>query len=141
MIDPILTCWLMQVHVLIVQGYGSVLGLSSPSSYIVQELLLNFWPARRSNASILQSMQRVILSSRPSDADRKFVLDISIDADRWWENIGNDNPLPTFEELDQRFTVKADEVCHITMLNELHIFILNHDSTLPKGVCHPHPQS
>lgn len=113
----------MQVHVLIVQGYGSVLGLSSPSSYIVQELLLNFWPTRTSNASILQSMQHIILASRPSDADRKFVLDISIETDRWWENIGNDNPLPTFEELDQRFTAKAAEVRHLTMLNELHIYI------------------
>lgn len=111
MINHILTWLSTKVHVLIVQGYGSILGLSSPSSYLVQELLLNFWPTRTSDASLRQSMQRIILSARPSDADRKFVMDICIDSDRWWENMGNGNPLPTFEELDQRFTAKTEQVC------------------------------
>lgn len=99
-----------KVHILIVQGYGSMLGLSSPSSYLVQELLLNFWPTTTSALTTAESMKRVILAARPTEADEKFVLDICIPSDKWWEQSNGNAPFPSFEDLDKRFTASVEKV-------------------------------
>jgi len=118
--------------VLIVQGYGSILGLSSPSSYIVQELLLNFWPTQTSSSNLRESMQRIIPAARPTDADQKFVLDICISTDKWWEDSNGIVELPSFEDLDQRFTAKMEQVSICLSVIE-HIVLMSNLKHIAKG--------
>jgi hypothetical protein len=98
----------MQQNVLISQGWCAALGVSVPTPFFLQELLLgNFDDPDRAHR-LVPSLVKLFVTLEISDIDRMFHDDIMGDAGRWWLH-PTERPL-SFREMWRMLEKRTDDV-------------------------------